>query len=54
MQILIIEDEKHIADGLKFNLEAEGYDVLAAESAEDGAEALKNGVDAIVLDVMLP
>lgn len=54
MKILIVEDEQHIADGLRFNLEAEGYDVAVAESAEDGLDELKSGADAIVLDVMLP
>jgi DNA-binding response OmpR family regulator len=55
MKILIVEDEEHIADGLRFNLEADGYD---AEIAHDGETALDllNGsaFDAIVLDVMLP
>ena len=55
MKILIVEDEQHIADGLKFNLEAEGYE---AEIAHDGETALdildKSSFDAIVLDVMLP
>ncbi len=56
-RILIVEDEKHIADGLRFNLEAEGFE---AEVAEDGKIALdllfdKNKhFDAIVLDVMMP
>lgn len=54
MKILIVEDEQHIADGLRFNLEAEGYDVAVTESAEDGLDELKSGADAIVLDVMLP
>ncbi len=55
--ILIVEDEAHIADGLRFNLEAEGF---AAEIAADGKIALAmladedNHYDAIVLDVMLP
>ncbi|MFN2500685.1 MAG: response regulator transcription factor [Pyrinomonadaceae bacterium] len=55
MKILIVEDEGHLADGLRFNLEAEGYE---AEIAADGAIALDrvkdNSYDAIVLDVMLP
>lgn len=55
MKILIVEDEQHIADGLRFNLEAEGYE---AEIAHDGETALdvltKAKFDAIVLDVMLP
>ena len=55
--VLIVEDEKHLADGLRFNLEAEGYTV---ETVGDGESALsllmENGqrFDAVVLDVMLP
>ena len=55
MKILIVEDEQHIADGLRFNLEAEGFE---ADVAADGNEALKAlskaDYDAVVLDVMLP
>ncbi len=57
MNILIVEDERHIADGLRFNLEAEGFEV---EIAGDGKQALdillteNKQFDAIVLDVMLP
>ncbi len=55
MKILIVEDEQHLADGLRFNLEAEGYE---AEIAHDGETALKSAeisdFDAIVLDIMLP
>ncbi len=55
MKILIVEDEQHLADGLRFNLEAEGF---VAEIAEDGEVALEKlaavTFDAIVLDVMLP
>ena len=55
MKILIVEDEHHIADGLRFNLEAEGYQ---AEIAPDGEAALDvlsdTSFDAVVLDVMLP
>jgi DNA-binding response OmpR family regulator len=55
--VLIVEDEQHLADGLKFNLEAEGYEV---ETAGDGETALKllmrhpERYDAVALDVMLP
>lgn len=55
--VLIVEDEKHLADGLRFNLEAEGYRV---ETAADGETALKvllddgRVFDVVVLDVMLP
>jgi len=57
MKILIVEDEKHIADGLRFNLEAENFE---AEIASDGKQALQilltenRQFDAVVLDVMLP
>ena len=55
MKILIVEDEVHIADGLRFNLEAEGYE---AEIVHDGKKALDalrdSSFDAVVLDVMLP
>lgn len=55
MRILIVEDEQHLADGLRFNMEAEGYE---AEVAADGDVALeklnKTTFDAVVLDVMLP
>jgi len=54
MKILIVEDEKHIADGLRFNLEAEGFEVAVAESGEEGLKEIKDDLDAIILDVMLP
>jgi DNA-binding response OmpR family regulator len=53
--ILVVEDEAHLAQGLLFNLRAEGY---TAELAVDGETALEviatNSIDAIILDVMLP
>ena len=55
MKILIVEDEKHIADGLRFNLEAEGFEALVAETGEEGWELIQaSPVALIVLDVMLP
>jgi DNA-binding response OmpR family regulator len=55
MNVLIIEDEAHIADGLRFNIEAEGYEAEIAPDGETGLElATRGGFDAIVLDVMLP
>ena len=55
MNILIVEDEQHLADGLRFNLEAEGFE---AEVAADGELAMsrlaEKAFDAVVLDVMLP
>jgi DNA-binding response OmpR family regulator len=56
-RILVVEDEGHIAQGLRFNLEAEGHSV---EIAEDGESALDRMLhksepfDLVLLDVMLP
>jgi DNA-binding response OmpR family regulator len=55
VQILVVEDEEHIAEGLKFNLESEGFAVLVAEDGERALELIgSNNFDCIVLDVMLP
>ena len=55
MKVLIVEDEKHLADGLRFNLEAEGYQALVAENGEKALEAIsQDKFDAVVLDIMLP
>lgn len=55
MKILIVEDEKHLADGLRFNLEAEGYEAVNAENGEAALDqSAKQQFDAIVLDIMLP
>src|SRR5271155_223545 len=62
-KILIVEDEQHLADGLSYNLEAEGHKVVAVADGEAALEKLlpsgkskSNGgkFDAVVLDVMLP
>src|SRR5215203_6474640 len=54
MKILIVEDEAHIADGLRFNIEAEGHEAEIAPNGEKGLEMAAKGFDAVVLDVMLP
>jgi DNA-binding response OmpR family regulator len=56
-RILLVEDEAHIAQGLRFNLEAEGHSVEVTESGENALELLfarKQPFDLVVLDVMLP
>ncbi len=56
-KILIVEDEKHIAEGLCFNLEEEGFETKIAADGKIALDILfdENGeFDAIVLDVMLP
>jgi DNA-binding response OmpR family regulator len=55
--VLVVEDEQHLAAGLKFNLEAEGYEIAIAGDGETALALLArdpNRFDAIVLDVMLP
>jgi two-component system, OmpR family, alkaline phosphatase synthesis response regulator PhoP len=56
-RILVVEDEQHLAEGLRFNLEAEGYRVEVTETGEAALDALARepaGFDVVVLDVMLP
>lgn len=58
-RILVVEDEQHLAEGIRFNLELDGYEV---EVINDGLRALERltqaegpaGVDLVLLDVMLP
>jgi DNA-binding response OmpR family regulator len=63
--VLIVEDEAHLANGLRFNLEAEGHSVEVAGDGEtaldrllassgDGKKGKPAAFDAVVLDVMLP
>jgi len=55
VKILIVEDEQHLADGLRFNLEAEGFEAEVAEDGEAAVERLAAAkFDAVVLDVMMP
>jgi DNA-binding response OmpR family regulator len=56
-RILIVEDETHLAEGLLFNLQAEGHNAQVALDAEQALELLverREPFDAIVLDIMLP
>lgn len=56
-RVLIVEDEIHLATGLRFNLEAEGHQVKIAGDGEAAIELLlhrREPFDAIILDVMLP
>ncbi len=53
--ILLIEDEDHIAQGLVFNLESEGYRVSHAETGTDAMRIFAGGnCDIVILDLMLP
>jgi len=56
-RILVVEDEGHIARGLQFNLEAEGYEVALEASGANAATRLETGDDhwdLVILDLMLP
>ena len=55
--ILVVEDEEHLAIGIKYNLEAEGFRVTTASNGLAALKAIEdesNPVDLIVLDLMLP
>jgi two-component system, OmpR family, alkaline phosphatase synthesis response regulator PhoP len=56
-RVLVVEDEAHLAQGLRFNLEAEGYaaEVVGdGEAATDRLLAQNESFDVVVLDIMLP
>jgi two-component system, OmpR family, alkaline phosphatase synthesis response regulator PhoP len=62
-RVLVVEDEQHLAEGLRFNLEAEGYQVEVVDTGEAALDLLlgparplerDQGIDIVVLDVMLP
>jgi len=56
-RVLVVEDEQHLAEGLRFNLEAEGYQVQVVDTGEAALEQLQTPsppFDIVVLDVMLP
>ena len=61
-RVLVVEDEAHLADGIRFNLELEGYEVetiadgltAVARLAPEGAGPAPPALDLVVLDVMLP
>jgi DNA-binding response OmpR family regulator len=56
-RVLVVEDEQHLAEGLRFNLEAEGYQVQLVDTGEAALETLTAqapAFDVVILDVMLP
>jgi len=55
MNILVVDDEKLLVKGIKFNLENEGYTVDAAYDGLEAVELARGGIyDLIILDVMMP
>src|SRR5262245_12472651 len=56
-RILIVEDEQHIAAGLRYNLAADGHEVVVVETGEDALAQFESDPDRYelaILDVMLP
>ena len=55
MKILIVDDEKLLVKGMKFNFEQDGYDVETAYNGEDAVKLARDkSIDLIILDLMLP
>lgn len=55
MKILVVDDEKLLVKGIKFNLESEGYTVDVCYDGEEAVEKAKAGdIDLIILDLMMP
>lgn len=55
MKILVVDDERVLVKGIKFNLESEGYQVEAGYDGEQAVEMARNGgFDLIILDLMMP
>ena len=56
-RVLIVEDEQHIAEGLRFNLQAEGHEALISPDGERALDLIlerQEPFDVVILDVMLP
>ena len=56
-RIFIVEDEQHLAEGLRFNLEADGHSVTVVDTGEAAVDRFRTGpdqFDLLILDVMLP
>ena len=55
MKILVVDDEKVLVKGIKFNLESEGYQVETGYDGEEAVELARSGnFDLIILDLMMP
>lgn len=53
--ILVVDDEEHILELIKFNLEREGYNILLCDNGEESIYMVKNNnIDLVILDLMLP
>ena len=54
-KILVVDDEEHILEFIRYNLDASGYEVIEASDGDDAVKKAINEVpDLILLDLMLP
>ena len=54
-KILLVEDDPHLAKGLRFNLEREGYEIFLVDNGVSALDQLREkDFDLIILDLMLP
>lgn len=53
-KILVVDDERDIVEFIQYNLEREGFQVIAAYNGYEALEAIKEKPDLVVLDVMMP
>ena len=55
MRVLVVDDEKALVKGIKFNLEMDGFDVETAYDGEEAVEKVRaGGIDLIIMDLMMP
>ena len=55
MRILVVDDEKPLVKGIKFNLEMDGFEVVAAYDGEAAVEWVRSGgIDLVIMDLMMP
>ena len=55
MRILVADDEKLLVKGIKFNLEMDGFEVVAAYDGEEAVDIVRaGGIDLIIMDLMMP
>ena len=55
MRVLVVDDERALVKGIKFNLEMDGFDVDTAFDGEEAVEKVRaGGIDLIIMDLMMP
>jgi DNA-binding response OmpR family regulator len=55
MRVLVVDDEKALVKGIKFNLEMDGFEVATAYDGEEAVEKVRaGGIDLIIMDLMMP